>query len=200
MIKANDARHIARSLLKSELPRRWAHTKRVARNARSLAQILGDDAEVVETAAWLHDIGYASSVASTAFHPVDGARYLRDALGASPLVCQLVAHHTGASVEAEERGMAAVVEEFPTPPMNLLDAVTYCDLTASVDGAKTTVDSRLAEIFIRYSPDHVVHQSITRSAPTLLRSVYRVEARLAASSVKVRVGGSLEIVVNPSPH
>ena len=29
-------------------------------------------------AAWLHDIGYAPAVDDTGFHPLDGARYLRD--------------------------------------------------------------------------------------------------------------------------
>ncbi|WP_323098242.1 hypothetical protein [Intrasporangium sp. YIM S08009] len=31
----------------------------------------------VAAAAWLHDVGYAPSVAQTEFHPLDGARFLQ---------------------------------------------------------------------------------------------------------------------------
>lgn len=184
VINANDAQDIARTLLESELPRRWAHTKGVSRRARSLAHILGDNADHIEAAAWLHDIGYAQSVVSTGFHPLDGARHLRDVLRAPTLLCQLVAHHTGARVEAAERAMPAVANEFTVPPVDLLDALTYCDLTAGVDGAPTSVDDRLAEILVRYPANHVVHRSITRSAPLLRKSVSNVQEQLGAGQSK----------------
>jgi hypothetical protein len=34
----------------------------------------------LEAAGWLHDIGYAPGLAATGLYPLDGARYLRDAL------------------------------------------------------------------------------------------------------------------------
>ena len=68
---------MARELLQKSLPRRWAHTRGVARTARELSPILGADADLVLAAAWLHDIGYAPAVAVTGFHPLDGARHLR---------------------------------------------------------------------------------------------------------------------------
>jgi hypothetical protein len=179
VINVNDARETARRLLEAELPRRWAHTQGVARRARGLEQALGQEAEVIEVAAWLHDIGYASSVASTGFHSLDGARYLRDVLRTSDQLCRLVAHHTGASIEAEERGMAPISNEFATPPAELLDALTYCDMTTGVDGTPTNVEHRLAEILKRYPTDHVVHRSITRSAPNLERAARHIESRLA---------------------
>lgn len=200
VIETNTAQDIACKLLKHELPLRWAHTKGVSRGARSLARILGEDAKVVESAAWLHDIGYAQPVASTGFHSLDGARYLRDVLRASPLLCQLVAHHTGARVEAEERAIPALASEFPLPPVELLDALTYCDLTAGVDGAPISVDDRLEEILIRYPAGHVVHQSITRSSPFLRESARSIQDRLAAGSVEVRSWPPLKVVVNAPSH
>ena len=56
---ASSAEHLARALLKVPLPRRWTHVQGVARQARGLAPVLGADADLLETAAWLHDISYA---------------------------------------------------------------------------------------------------------------------------------------------
>jgi putative nucleotidyltransferase with HDIG domain len=47
------------------LPRRWAHVQGVAAGARRLAQVLGADVGLMEAAAWLHDIGYASDLTVT---------------------------------------------------------------------------------------------------------------------------------------
>lgn len=182
MITSDEARGIARSLLEHELPRRWAHTQGVAARARSLARVLGDDAELIEVVAWLHDIGYARRVASTGFHSLDGATYLRGLPQVPEVVCQLVAHHTGAAIEGDERGIPAG-GEFGVPPSELLDALTYCDLSTAVDGVPTTVDERLTEILTRYPDDHVVHRSIRRSAPLLRRATRNVEERLRSVEV-----------------
>ena len=56
-------------------------------------------------AAWLHDIGYAPTLAATVFHPLDGARHLR-ALGHERLA-RLVAYHSSARWEAEALGRLA---------------------------------------------------------------------------------------------
>src|SRR5580698_9472668 len=93
------AAQTARQFLEHQLPVRWAHTQRVAAQARALRPILGSDAELLEAAAWLHDIGYSAELAATGFHPLDGARYLRDVEGADEIACCLVAHHTCAIVE-----------------------------------------------------------------------------------------------------
>jgi hypothetical protein len=187
VIKPDEAREIARGLLEAELPRRWAHTEGVAACARSLAPVLADEADLIEVAAWFHDIGYAEALALTGFHPLDGARFLKPVPGVPELVCQLVAHHTGAAVEAEERGMPGVDVEFRRPPSDLLDALTYCDLNTAVDGLPTTVDDRLAEIFVRYPAGHVVHRSIKRSAPLLKEAARNMELRIAqVGSVEVR--------------
>src|SRR5260370_21893416 len=92
------AAQTARKLLQDQLPVRWAHTRRVAAQARTLSPIIGADADLLEAAAWLHDIGYSPRLVRTGFHPLDGARFLRDSEGADDLLCCLVAHHTCAIV------------------------------------------------------------------------------------------------------
>ncbi|MDX2970966.1 HD domain-containing protein [Kribbella solani] len=179
-MSAADAKSLAGRLLADELPRRWAHTQGVAARAQGLAGILGADAELIVVAAFLHDIGYSSAVSSTGFHPLDGARYLRDELDTAPVLCQLVAHHSGALFEAEERGISELAEEFAVPDRGLLDALTYCDLTSAVDGGRVGVEERLSEILSRYPRDHVVHRSVQRSSPALRSAVLNVQHRLAA--------------------
>jgi putative nucleotidyltransferase with HDIG domain len=73
------AQQLARALLQEPLPRRWAHVQGVAARASNLAPVLGADVDLLEAAAWLHDIGYAPDLAVTGLHQLDGARYLRDA-------------------------------------------------------------------------------------------------------------------------
>ncbi|MEV0283518.1 HD domain-containing protein [Kribbella sp. NPDC050820] len=177
-----EAASVARGVLADELPRRWAHTRGVAGRARLLAAMLGEQAGRVEVAAWLHDIGYSSAVRSTGFHPLDGARYLRDVLDVDEVVCRLVAHHTGAMIEAEERGIAELGAEFELPDHQLLEALTYCDLTADVRGCTVGVEDRLSEILSRYPRDHVVHRSILRSGPALRMAARNVQRRLAAGA------------------
>lgn len=131
-------------------------------------------------AAWLHDVGYSSLVQSTGFHPLDGARYLRDVMVADEVVCRLVAHHTGALVEAEERGIPELAAEFALPDEHLLEALSYCDLTTGPDGCRVGVEARISEILRRYPIEHVVHRSVVRSGPTLRTAAYNVQLRLAA--------------------
>jgi hypothetical protein len=172
------AADLARTLLERPLPRRWAHTQGVAEQARNLAPMLGDDAGLVEAAAWLHDIGYSPDLVDTGFHPLDGARYLSDSEHADDVMCRLVAHHTNALGEAAERGLADhLVREFPPARPDLLDALTYCDMTTSPNGNRVHVRERIAEILTRYDPDHVVSRTIRRSVPDHLATAARVECR-----------------------
>jgi hypothetical protein len=165
---ASWAEHLAQTLLQEPLPRRWAHVQGVAARARGLAPVLGTDADLVD-AAWLHDIGYAPGLAATGFHPLDGARYLRDAQHAVALLCQLVAHHSCAIIEAEERGLAGVLSrEFAPAPEVLSSALIYCDMTASPDGELVPVEKRIAEIHQRYGSGHLVSRSIQRATPMIL--------------------------------
>lgn len=179
-----DARSLCRSLLETELPRRWAHCQGVARQAADIDHALGDHGAVVESAAWLHDIGYATPLASSGFHPLDGARYLRDSAFGDRLLWTLVAHHTCALVEAEERGIDGVLAaEFPIDDVDptAVAALTYCDMTTGPDGQLVDVDQRIAEILSRYPPDHVVHRSVTRAAPILRAQVDVVSTMLGTA-------------------
>lgn len=175
---------IARKNLEIPLPRRWAHSQGVAARARRLAPVLGQDAELVQAAAWLHDIGYAPELEVTGFHPLDGARYLRDVQHAGPLLCCLVAHHSFALVEAAERGLAGVLAaEFPLPSDLLLAALTYCDLTTSPDGDRVSITWRLAEIRARYGPGHPVTRGLDRTRPQVAAVVRTIlQARCGRSA------------------
>jgi putative nucleotidyltransferase with HDIG domain len=180
------AEPLARALLQEPLPRRWAHSQGVAARARGLAPVLGADADLLEAAAWLHDIGYAPGVATTGLHQLDGARYLRDAQHADALLCRLVAHHSCAIIEAGERGLADVLSlEFETAPYAVSSVLTCCDMTTSPDGEPVSVEQRLAEIQDRYGPGHLVSRSIQRAAPMILSSVQQVQGR-AAQAVWLR--------------
>jgi HD domain-containing protein len=174
------AQDLARILLADPLPRRWSHVQGVAARARSLAPSLGPDAALLEAAACLHDIGYLPDLAATGLHGLDGARYLRDVQHAEPLLCRLVAHHSCAVIEAEERGLAHVLtREFAPPPRPLADALTFCDMTTSPDGEHVQVHNRLAEIHDRYGSGHLVSRSIRRATPLILDAVGQVRARAA---------------------
>jgi hypothetical protein len=171
------AEGLARTLLERALPRRWAHVQGVATRARSLAPTLGADADLLEAAAWLHDIGYLPALARIGLHSLDGARYLRDIQRADLLLCRLVAHHSCAVIEAEERGLADFLRrEFAPAPQPLADALTFCDVTTSPDGEQVDVARRLAEIHNRYGSGHLVSRSMRRATPLILEAVGRVHA------------------------
>lgn len=143
---------------------------------------MGGEADLLVAAAMLHDVGYAPRLASTGFHPLDGARFLRDDHGADTSLTRLVAHHSFALLEAEERGLRDdLVTEFPLPEGPLMvDALVYCDMTTTPDGGRTTAEERVAEILGRYGDDSAVGRFIRRAAPEIFASVERVEAVLAA--------------------
>ncbi|MDH6705321.1 putative nucleotidyltransferase with HDIG domain [Kitasatospora sp. MAA19] len=169
---------LAESLLSTDLPRRWNHSQGVASKARTLAGILGPDAELLESAAVLHDVGYSPRIVDTGFHPLDGARFLR-AENVDERVVRLVAHHSCALLEAEERGLRQELEaEFPLEEPHLVDALIYCDMTTTPDGTPTTTPDRIGEIVGRYGPDSVVGRFIRRAEPEIDAAARRVEGRL----------------------
>ena len=161
---------------------RWHHSAGVAAAAASLGRMFSEeDADLLLTAAWLHDIGYAPELLDTGFHPLDGARHLR-ALGARDRLCRLIANHTGAWAEAASRGLADLLTgEFPAEESPLADALTYADITTGPAGQPLSAEERIAEILERYDAGHVVHRSIRHVAPELLATVRRVEERLAGA-------------------
>ncbi|MEU6481437.1 HD domain-containing protein [Streptomyces sp. NPDC047017] len=176
------AYELSEAMLSEPLPRRWVHSLGVAKRARSLSSILGDDAELLEAAAVLHDVGYSPAIAATGFHPLDGARFLRGE-GADERVVRLVAHHSCALLEAEERGLRRQLEsEFDLERAELVDALIYCDMTTTPDGVQTTATARLDEIVQRYGPDTIVGRFIQCAASEIHAAVGRVEKRLVQES------------------
>ncbi|MFF3915710.1 HD domain-containing protein [Streptomyces sp. NPDC001852] len=173
---------LAESLLAEPLPRRWQHCLGVAERARTIAPVLGEDADLLEAAAVLHDIGYAPNLAKTGFHPLDGARYLRDIADADERVVNLVAHHSCAWMEAEARGLHdELVGEFPRESAHLNDALCYCDMNTTPDGTPTNPIDRVNEIAGRYGPDSLIGTFIRRAEPEILASTSRVLERVAAA-------------------
>ena len=174
-----EARDTAERLLAAALPRRWNHVRAVAAKAEQVARVLPpDDRDALVTAAWLHDVGYAPSVARTGFHPLDGARWLRSCSFDERIV-RLVANHSCALWEAEERGLAAELRaEFPAEVSAMTDALWYADMTTGPDGQDFDVRERLAEIHSRYGPDDPVTRFWSRAEPVIIAAVRRTEARL----------------------
>jgi HD domain-containing protein len=171
---------IAEQELACALPRRWAHSQGVAGRARELGHAAGRDADTLESAAVLHDVGYAPRLACTGFHPLDGARFLRDVHPADERLVRMVANHSFALLEAEERGLRTELEhEFPLlGDQFLVDALVWCDMTTTPNGEPTTATERVAEIASRYCPGSPVGRFIRRATPEILAAVARVDSSL----------------------
>lgn len=151
--------------------RRRAHSEAVALRVAHTgpdyvpAQVVPD---LVLSAA-LHDIGYAPDWAHIGFHPIDGARHLRDQ-GFSALVCHLVAHHTAARAEAAERALDLDIFDPFGPPASpppqvsarMLAVLTWADLNTGPDGRPVEVHDRLEEILRRYDKADPVHRYVTQ--------------------------------------
>lgn len=156
---------------------RWIHVQGVADKTRRVATVLpGQDRDLLVAAAYVHDIGYAASLSRLGFHPLDGARFLR-AHGQERLAC-LVAHHSGARFEAEERGLVEELAAFPVEDGPVMDALTFADMTIGPAGQPMTLDERISEIRDRYPQDDPVHRAIVRARPLLQAIIDRTQQRL----------------------
>jgi HD domain len=156
---------------------RWTHVQAVADAARSLAGVLSaEDADLLVAAALVHDVGYAPSLHRLGFHAVDGARFLR-ARGQEQLAC-LVAHHSGARFEAEERDLVEELAAFPVKDGPVMDALTFADMTTGPAGQPMTLAQRIEEVQRRYPPDDPVHRAIVRARPELQAAMDRTRQRL----------------------
>ena len=174
-----EAGQLANDLLSTELPRRFAHVQGVAlRVTEVLRPTQKERRELLQVSGLLHDIGYASKLQETGFHPIDGARHLRS-IGFDPRVVNLVAHHSCARIEARLRGLDEVLlDEFPIDESLPHDEVCFCDMTTSPSGEPITVEGRLSEIQARYGPGSIVHRFVDEARGELLASVNRVQAKL----------------------
>ena len=166
-----ESEQLAEELL-AEFTDRWAHVQLVPRTLQRLDVGLQ---ETLASAAWLHDIGYAPQLVDTGMHAVDGAAFL-DRAGAPLEVVSLVAFHTGAEFEAEERGLVDALLQFDRPPQDQLDVLILADLMSGPTGQLVTVAERLDEISGRYDHQHPVHRAVRRSRPYLERCAARAAA------------------------
>jgi hypothetical protein len=165
------------------LPRRWRHVQAVAAQAERLCRLPGVSGELLVAAAWLHDIGYAPSLAVTGFHPLDGARFLRGEGAGGRLAC-LVAHHSCAVYEARVRGLDGVLlAEFEAEDSPTSDALVFCDLTVGPDGEPLTYWARIDEIKERYGSGHEVTQALELSRSDLAGCCERTLTLIAAAQV-----------------
>ncbi|MET7947150.1 HDIG domain-containing metalloprotein [Micromonospora sp. NPDC005324] len=169
----------AQQHLAAELPRRWRHVQAVAAKADRLGGLVGEDAEFLTAAAWLHDIGYAVDIRDTGFHALDGARWLLT-VGFSARLAALVAHHSCASYEAAERGLGHVLAaEFSLEMSPVSDTLWFVDMTTGPDGQDMTVGERLAEIRERYGRTDLVTRFWIKGELPLLDAVQRTQERIA---------------------
>jgi hypothetical protein len=156
---------------------RWTHVQAVADKARGVAAVLSaEDADLLVAAALVHDVGYAPSLHRLGFHAVDGARFLR-AQGKERLAC-LVAHHSGARFEAEERDLVEELAAFPVQDGPVMDALTFADMTTGPAGQPMTLDQRIGKVQGRYPPDDPVYRAMVRARPLLQVAIDRTRHRL----------------------
>jgi hypothetical protein len=179
-VKVAVAERLARGLL-MPLGDRWWHVRAVATAAREVAAVVDPrERDVLVAAAWLHDIGYAPSIGHLGFHPVDGARFL-EGRRAPERLCALVAHHSCARYEAEERGLATELAAWELEDSPVMDALCTADMTVGPRGQRMTFAERVAEICSRYGEGSIVQRSINRATPDLQASIDRTAGRLAAA-------------------
>lgn len=162
-MRSDSHRDLAELYLSGALPRRWRHVQGVARRAQAVAGHLDDsEGELLVTAAWLHDIGYAPPLAEAGFHPLDGARALRE-LGTGERLWGLVAHHSAAVHEAHALDLAEQLAEFRDEGGLVRDLLWYLDMTTSPDGHPVSFADRMADIRARYPADHYVTRALEPS-------------------------------------
>lgn len=177
-VDVDGAFQLAREILERPLPRRWMHVQGVARRALLTRPLFGDaDFSLLVCSAVLHDIGYAPSLAITGFHPLDGARHLRE-LGFPGRLCALVAHHSCAYREAELRGISAELTEWIDEKTEVRDALWWADMTTTPDGNTTNFQERIDEIQKRYGPEDLVTFFIRQAQSELSAAVERTASRL----------------------
>lgn len=128
---------------------------------------------VLEIAALLHDIGRAVDPDDSEPHAFVGARYL-DRLGLHD-VATLVAHHSGAKLEALDRHMTHL-DVWPEVDRELLTYLDYADRTVSAAGERVTLTERRADIVARRGEDSQNVSRFDTMLPALERAKHTFDA------------------------
>jgi hypothetical protein len=135
-------------------PNRLWHSRavwhRIATARRHELRWLGDEqADTLELAALLHDVGRALDPSDSEPHGFVGGAFL-DAVGLRD-VAPLVAHHSGSRSEARDRGCSHL--DMWTSDDDLRSLLTYVDRTTGPSGESVTLAERRAEIAARFGAD-----------------------------------------------
>jgi hypothetical protein len=112
-----------------------------------LAWLDAERRQRLELAALLHDVGRSIDPEDTEPHGFVGARFLDD-LGLVD-VAPLVAHHSGARLEAVARGMAGR-DRWTVDEPDLLALLTFLDRTTSATGQPVSVTKRRDDLVARF--------------------------------------------------
>lgn len=121
----------------------------------------------LELAALLHDVGRALDPDNTEPHGFVGARFL-DALGLDD-IAPLVAHHSGARLEAAERNMAER-DRWISGDRDLLAVLTFLDRTTSPTGDRVSLAQRRDDIAGRYGNGSMQARVFDSTLPELRRA------------------------------
>ena len=174
-----EARDLVARILKDD-PERLHHCAGVAARAQTLvATVPQSAAETLVASAWLHDIGYGSRLRDSAFHPLDGALYLRRE-GWPASVCDLVAHHSGSRFVARIRGLDDRLREFEFVEDALSDALTVADNTTGPNGIVMTLDERIRDKLKRHGSESPNARANPERDDYIRAAARRVADRLAA--------------------
>lgn len=175
------AEHAANLL--APLGNRWLHTKGVVRTAEHIGEAFNEeDRALLIAAAYLHDIGYAPQIQKTGFHPLDGAYYLLSLK--QDRLASLVAHHSEAQFEAEQRSLLSELHTIPrNQAVTLVDALTYCDMHTNSTGQEVSFEERINDILQRYPEGSIVDQAIRRAIPSYIHASANIHRLLKGRSI-----------------
>lgn len=162
---------------------RYRHSQGVAERARELSITVPEtEVELLISAGWLHDIGYAAPLRRTGFHPLDGAHGLVNR-GADDTLARLVAYHSAARLVARARGLEHELAVFAPLPGPTADALTAADQTIGPVGAAMTIEERMRDMLSRHGPDSPNARVHAERGPELLATAERVASRLGRHGV-----------------
>jgi predicted hydrolase (HD superfamily) len=153
------------------------HAARTAHAAAALAQrIRGSNPADVTAAAWLHDIGYASSVRRTGFHPLDGALFLIKDRWPERIV-RLVAHHSLAALEAPFWGVGHHMNVIEPVVGVDADILVAADLTGGAGTPTPSLHDRLEALRLADESDDLIPSDVRSERYDGLVAAYeRVQA------------------------
>ena len=165
-------------------PERLRHTEAVVEKAFLLTSAVADD----EAPLLVGRHGYTTSANAeelrrSGFNTLDGGLYLRDQ-GWAPVMCSLVAHHSGARYVAAIRGVNDELAVFSYQDDPLADALTVADQTAGPNGTAMTVNERMTDMLDRHGPNSPNAKAHPHRGPYLLSAAARVVHRLDQAGIE----------------